>query len=292
MEIREVVLFRAIVEAGGLTKAAALKHMTPGALSKALSRFEEGLGRPLFHRTGRRLVLTDLGARLYQRSARLIEEHARLTASLEVSDEPDVGALRIASFEVFTTHALAAVISEAFAEREVQVLETRVGAIEDAVREREVDMGVTDVPAPHRELTYLRIGEMRFGIWGHGPTFAGQPFSELPFAIPVTRLQLAAGELLGIYCWPYDRVPRRVRYRLTSLESALALARARQCVVFIPDFVGTLQNRGLEPAHQLHRIPSPRGLGTITQTARVVARAEHADSPVVKEVVRAYRSII
>lgn len=292
LEIDDLRTFRAVVESGSLTKASGLLHLTPGAVSKALSRFEGQLGRTLFDRTGRRLIVNDFGQRLYRLSARLIEEHVRLVAELEHPSTTTHETLRIGSFEVFTTHCLGAALAGSLAGHDVQVLDVGVGAIEDAVRDREVDFGVTYVPFPARDLHFEPIAQIRFGIWGHGPTFRGAPFDELPFAIPVTRLQLAAGELLGIDCWPYDRVARRVRYRLTALESALALARARQCVVFLPDFIGRLSNAVCSRAHQLERFSSPAGVGTVQQTVQLVVREDQREHPMTADVRRAFAAAI
>lgn len=292
MEIDELRMFRAVVESGSLTKASGLLHLTPGAVSKALSRFEDQLGRTLFDRTGRRLVVNGFGTRLYRLSTRLVEEHSRLVAELEHDSITARAPLRIGSFEVFTTHCLASALTGELAQHDVQVLDVGVGAIEGAVTEREVDFGVTYVPFPQRELHFEPIAQIRFGIWGHGPTFAGCPFDELPFAIPVTRLQLAAGELLGIDCWPYDRVPRLVKFRLTALESALALARARQCVVFLPDFIGRLSNAVCDRAHQIERFSSPAGLGTVQQTVQLVVREDQREHPMAGHVRRAFAAAI
>lgn len=64
MEIRRVKSFRTIVEAGGLTKAASLMHVTPGALSKSMRQLEREVGQRLFNREGRALRLTEPGQRL------------------------------------------------------------------------------------------------------------------------------------------------------------------------------------------------------------------------------------
>ena len=50
MEIRRIKGFRTIVEAGGLTKAASLMHVTPGALSKSMRQLEREVGQRLFNR--------------------------------------------------------------------------------------------------------------------------------------------------------------------------------------------------------------------------------------------------
>ncbi len=53
--------FRAIVQEGGLTKAAARLNVAQSALSIQLRQLEENLGHPLFERKNRALVLTEAG---------------------------------------------------------------------------------------------------------------------------------------------------------------------------------------------------------------------------------------
>jgi LysR family transcriptional regulator, transcriptional activator of nhaA len=53
--------FRAIVQEGGLTKAAARLNVAQSALSIQLRQLEENLGHPLFERKNRSLVLTEAG---------------------------------------------------------------------------------------------------------------------------------------------------------------------------------------------------------------------------------------
>ena len=88
MEMKRLRLFRAVVEAGGVTRAAELMHVTPGTISKAVRQIESELGHVLFRREGRRLVVNAAGDRLYRESAQLIDEHARVERCLEDLGEP------------------------------------------------------------------------------------------------------------------------------------------------------------------------------------------------------------
>ena len=83
MEIRDLTYFRAVINAGGVTAAAELLHMSPGALSRALHRFEDDIGHRLLKRSGRKLVMTEIGQRLFERSARLLDEHKALLSDLD-----------------------------------------------------------------------------------------------------------------------------------------------------------------------------------------------------------------
>lgn len=292
MEIRDLKYFRAVVEAGGVTRAAELLHMTAGALSKALGRFEADIGRELFRRSGRNLVTTEAGRMLYAQSARLLAEHKRLVESLDASPAASPEILRIATFEVFSTYFAGALLASHAPDAEVQILDVGVGAIETAVADRTVDVGLTYAPQPARGLHFRKLARIEFAVYAKRGAFDKLDPSEIPFAIPTTRLQLASGDLLGIDSWPYHRVPRLVKYRLTMLESALALARRGLCAVFLPTFIGALHNAEVLRAARLVRLPSPPAVGRVRQTVHLVSRDEDSGQPRVKALATAAKAII
>ena len=273
MEIRDLTYFRTVVEAGGLTRAASVLHITPGALSKGLRRFEDEIGQLLFHRRGRALELTAAGELVYRRSSRLIEEHGRLVRELEESSTEQHQTLRIATFEVFSARALAAMLrSDGLQSRPFQMLDVPVVEIGEAVQRREVDLGLTYVAIPSADLDYEPVAEIGFGIYARRGAFEGAGPKDLPFVIPTTRLQLSSGELLGIDCWPYERVPRVVKYRVTLLETALAVAREGLAAVFIPHFIAGLHDEHLRPEHQLTKRRRPRGMKSVSRVVQLVRR--------------------
>lgn len=292
MEIRDLRYFRAVVEAGGLTRAAALLHITPGALSKALQRLERDIGQRLFTRTGRQLAVNEPGSLLYRRSATLIEEHRNLVHDLSDMRSNSSSTLRLASFEVFTTYCLEALLQRLDGDRQVQVLDVGVGEIERALRNREVDIGISYIPAPDRELHFRKLIRIGFGIYARADQFADTPIRELPFAIPTTRLHLAAGERLGIDCWPYERIPRTIKYRLTLMQTALELTRAGLCVVFIPDFIATLYNRTLRADQKLSRLAEPAGMKPVFQHVHVITRLDEHQHPRTVELARQLKAVI
>lgn len=61
VKLRQVRLFLQIADSGGLTAAGAALGLSQPALSKSLAELEDLLGVGLFHRLGRRLVLTPAG---------------------------------------------------------------------------------------------------------------------------------------------------------------------------------------------------------------------------------------
>ena len=287
MDIRRLRAFRTIVETGGLTRAAGILHQTPGALSKAMRQLERETGQALFVREGRGLRLTDHGTRLFTESATLIEEHARVLRALDTSEDAHARPLRLATYEVFATHCLGPLLEAGMAARPAQVLELGVGALERAIADRQADIGITYAPVPQRGLTFRPVRDIGFRIFVKRGAFAKAPFESLPFAIPVTRIDEALSGILGIDCWPYERVPRLVKYRLTSMESALALCRRGLCAVFLPSFLAAVHNEAHPRARQLSEHPAPASLGPVTRRVHVVHRDADAGDDDVERIAAA-----
>ncbi len=73
MDIRRMQYFCAIVEEGQISKAAQKLHMAQPPLSLQLKTLEDELGVELFIRDARKLILTEAGSMLYQRSKSILE---------------------------------------------------------------------------------------------------------------------------------------------------------------------------------------------------------------------------
>ena len=94
--------FRAVAETEHLTRAASALHLSPPALSRTLKLLEDDLGRPLFDREGRGLVLNAAGDRLLvavRAAMRLVHDALE---EVEAEDAP----LRVASTGIFTAVGL------------------------------------------------------------------------------------------------------------------------------------------------------------------------------------------
>lgn len=277
MEIKRLLHFRAVVEAGSIVGAAQTLHVTPGTVSKAVQQLERELGRDLFRRDSRRLVANQAGWKLYRESHSLMNEYARLRHSLD-GIEPTSTQLRIASFEVFATYVLSDVLKQGLAEGDVAVREMAVDDISGAVRSREADLGITYVPDRHRDLSFVGLGSITFGSYARSKVFANRRFDDVPYAVPINPLHGVTSELAALDGWPYGKIARNVRYQLTSLESALACARHGLCAVLIPDFIARLHNRVAARACHLEPIAHPTGVGSITQEVYALTRGDLAPS--------------
>lgn len=111
MSLRHLRVVQALAEAGSLSAAAELLHVTQPAVSKTLGEIERGLGETLFLRRGRGLRATVLGERL-------IALARKLEADLRRGGEDVASLVRGASGELLigaTNAALTEILPDALA---------------------------------------------------------------------------------------------------------------------------------------------------------------------------------
>jgi DNA-binding transcriptional LysR family regulator len=110
MNLRNLAAFRAVMELGTVTEAAARLHITQPAMSRLISSLENNLDIKLFHRRRKRLVPTSEGEEFYRIAQRIlasVDELPRLVQDIRAHAGTR---LRIASMprvaEVFVVPAL------------------------------------------------------------------------------------------------------------------------------------------------------------------------------------------
>jgi len=86
MEIHQLRYFVAVAETGNFTRASERCHVSQPSLSQQIINLESELGHKLFHRLGRKAVLTDIGMNFLERARRILFEIE--TAGKEIKDSP------------------------------------------------------------------------------------------------------------------------------------------------------------------------------------------------------------
>ena len=108
MDIRVLRYFLAVAREENITRAAESLHISQPSLSKQLMALESQLGKPLFLRGKRKIVLTEAGVLLRQRAedivalldktqAELRADPALLGGEIAVGGHPDIRLLRTAA---------------------------------------------------------------------------------------------------------------------------------------------------------------------------------------------------
>lgn len=93
--LKGIDAFVATADSGSFTAAAARLKITSSAVSKAVARLEQRLGKRLFNRTTRTLSLTDAGTVFYRTCAKILAELEEAEAMMAAESAEPVGRLRI-----------------------------------------------------------------------------------------------------------------------------------------------------------------------------------------------------
>lgn len=290
MEINRIKLFCTIAETGNMRRAAEFHRMSPGALSKSMKQLEIELGTRVFANVGRGIVLTDAGHRLYASSERLLHEYGLLKQAVRDADRtPQQRELRVGSFELFTTYCLAWIGEQFMADRLTLCRELTPGAIEAAVLDRAIDIGLTCVPMPNPELDHLAVGEFESGIFLRAGAFPRKCFEELPFAVPITPIGRSPANIQSLDGWPSDRFPRLVKYRFELLETALQFSSRGLAAIYCPKFIVKFHNERVVPKYQLSPHSLPKGMSSVSQTVYLVMRKSDQETAEIKTLSKALR---
>jgi LysR family transcriptional activator of nhaA len=93
LNYHHLLYFWAVAKEGSLRRASELLHVSQPSISSQLKQLEESLGAPLFTRTTRRLILTDIGQKVLEYAEEIFSLGRELLTA--VRQEPGQRALRL-----------------------------------------------------------------------------------------------------------------------------------------------------------------------------------------------------
>ena len=204
-ELRSITTFVRTVELGSLSKAATAQQISPQAASKALGQLEQYLGVRLFHRTTRRMSLTEEGQRFFEAAKPSLTSLQQALHAVRQTREDLAGPLRIVGPRTVLQAVIGPVLDEycrLYPEVQPDVqLDDRVGNwVEDRV-----DVGFRLGNPPEEGLIARRLFPMQLVICA-APTYLRK------YGAPQTLYELDAHRCSGFRRPSDGRVaPWRVR---------------------------------------------------------------------------------
>ena len=141
-------IFACVVEHRSFSGAAAAIGVSKATVSKAIARLEAQLGTALFHRTSRRLTLTDSGTALAERAGRILAEaQAAEEAAIDSAKAPS-GLVRIAAPITFGIRFVADAIADLLTEHpgiqiDLRLSDARVDIVADGF---DIALRIADLP--------------------------------------------------------------------------------------------------------------------------------------------------
>ena len=156
--------FAAIVDSGSMLRATERVFVTQSALSLQMKRLEETLQAPLFHRDGRRLVLTPVGQTLLAYARELLAVNDRAVAA--VTGDVLAGPARVGLVQDFAETLLSGVLSRFTQLNPDTQLQVRVGGSQELLELLASDrldfvlcMGAADDPHAIRSAPTIWLGD-------------------------------------------------------------------------------------------------------------------------------------
>jgi LysR family cyn operon transcriptional activator len=157
MELRHLRYFVSLAECLNFTRAAERVHVTQSTLSHQIAQLEEELGRPLFERLGRRVVLTEAGEAFLTYAAKALKEVDQGVSELKRAAGELSGVVRIGATHTFNVGFVPECLAGFMlrhASVKVTVEELAADAIARKVIDGELDVGIAYQPADATQLWF------------------------------------------------------------------------------------------------------------------------------------------
>jgi DNA-binding transcriptional LysR family regulator len=206
MNIRALRLFRLVVSAGSLSAAADSMNLSTPAASRLIAILETETRLQLFHRTRRRLTLTQQGELFYREAEHILsgfEEIPRIAADIRSRSQSQLRLVTGPRIGQSLLSPALALFRRAHPEIRVSVdMQSRFG-MDGSVGTRLYDLGIISLPVSHPlvEIENHPLFRVRVeAVLPEGHRLASQR--------KVTAQDLAAEPLLGL--WPGQRWRKQV----------------------------------------------------------------------------------
>ena len=291
IELRHLRTIRAIHQAGGLSRAADILHMTQSALSHQVKGLEDQAGVELFVRRSKPMRLTAAGQRMLRLAERILPEIEALEEEFTALRSGKTGRLHIA-IECHACFDWLFPVLERFRHAWPDVdVDIRAGLAFDAIPallREEVDLVISSDPVALDGVSFNPLFDYHptFVASSQNPLAAKQVIEAEDFrdqvliAYPVGRDKLDAfTEVLT----PARIEPKALRgVELTAV--ILMLVGSNRGVAVLPDWV----LRGVKS--NTDYITRPLGPGTITKRLYAATRAEDVAQPYMAHFLRLGRT--
>lgn len=157
MELRHLRYFVALAECLNFTRAAERVHVTQSTLSHQIRQLEDEIGRPLFDRVGKRVVMTDAGELFLGSASRALKEIDHGMGELKAEFLPLTGAVRVGATHTFNLGFIPDCVAT-FLDRhptaKVVVEELAADVIGARVNAGDLDLGIAYRPENPRDLWF------------------------------------------------------------------------------------------------------------------------------------------
>lgn len=289
METNRLKQFKVLVETSHLRKAADLLRMSHSGLHKSIRQLEAELAVSLFYSHGKRLEITEEGKALYKKIPDVLASISALTEKGARTERP----FTVGTFEVFSTHLVSAIFKDPSWEKTtVRLLELIPGELEEAIAEGVVDLGITYLPIPTKDVDFYKVGVLKMGVYRVKGAFPKTRVSEMPFVVPIRPIEGSPTGVKGLDGWPDNMFERKVRLEVDLMETGLEFVRKGAAVIFLPEPVARFHNEKVAVDYRLEDVPLDKTFPVIRREVYILKRKSPTEDRAEKKIASALRQIL
>ncbi|MBX3021475.1 MAG: LysR family transcriptional regulator [Bdellovibrionales bacterium] len=192
--------FRMIAAEGGIARAAEKLHLGQSTLSAQLKQLEEIVGKPLFERRNRKLVLTEAGKAAFDYANEIFRLGDEMLEVLKDRTPENQTHLQIGALDSVPKGVLLSIVMEAYkiAPCAVSILEGKGDELFRELRAHRIDLIVSNYPAQLMEEAKVHsksVGKLPVSVYG-AEKFKGlkrsfpQSLDGKPFVFPTIHSRL------------------------------------------------------------------------------------------------------
>lgn len=168
MDVRQLEYFLAVVDHGGVNRAAAALHVAQPSLSQPIRKLEKDLKAQLFHRVGRGLVLSPAGEALVGPARQVLRDLENAREAVREVGELRGGRIDIAGLSDTSTDPLSVWVAQFRVKNPLVRLRVeerdRLGEVVELVKSGACELGLTVLPLPDNGLEHEFLVVQRFAL--------------------------------------------------------------------------------------------------------------------------------
>ena len=298
MDLRQLAYFVQVAELGSFTRAASVLRVAQPALSRQVRLLETDLHVTLLQRTGRGVLLTDAGKRLFEHAVGILQLVARAREDLGTNRDEATGRIVIGlppSIGRMLTVPLVDQFKRSMPKARLAIVEGLSAHIVEWISTGRVDLGLIHNPDANPSIETMHVLDEPLclvsagkaaGRSESGRKVAPMPFTELvtmPLVVPeqthaIRRLLETQAALAGLKL--------NIAYEVSSVTSILELVRhGHGHAVLAPSAVVA---SGLGSALRVR----PLAEGVLTSTLCMAVSAHKPATPLVRQASRLLRELV
>jgi len=274
MELHQLRYFVSVAETGNFTRAAERSHIAQPSLSQQIINLEKELKHKLFHRLGRKAVLTEAGTVFLERARRILFEVDDTTRELQDSPglERKITVGAITTLAPYLMPQLLALCHIRLPHLQVNLREDFRADLTKAVLEGELDLAIVSLPVKDAQISIEPLfEETLLLVVGKPHPLASKPEVTTEDLVNQTWILLGSGSSLATqiqrFCGDHHFEPK-IGYRCAQVATVKALVALGVGISILPQVALAAEDRSRIIAKPLADRTPTRQIGVIRHLQR------------------------